>query len=97
MKYSKYNSILQLSDSLSVLYNSKEDKSIIISNSKTNLLKFSPEHLANQDSEIYNNLIQINAIVANDKNELQEVIELGKQIENNDEYYKLIINCTSSN
>ncbi len=94
MKYSKYNSILQLSDSLSVLYNSKEDKSIIISNSKTNLLKFSPEHLANQDSEIYNNLIQINAIVANDKNELQEVIELGKQIENNDEYYKLIINPT---
>lgn len=94
MKYSKYNSILQLSDSLSVLYNSKEDKSIIISNSKTNLLKFSPEQLANQDSEIYNNLIQINAIVANDKNELQEVIELGKQIENNDEYYKLIINPT---
>lgn len=94
MKYSKYNSILQLSDSLSVLYNSKEDKSIIISNSKTDLLKFSPEHLANQDSEIYNNLIQINAIVADDKNELQEVIELGKQIENNDEYYKLIINPT---
>ncbi|MFZ4671258.1 MAG: radical SAM protein [Flavobacterium sp.] len=94
MKYSKYNSILQLSDLLSVLYNSKEDKSIIISNSKTDLLKFSPEYLANQDSEIYNNLIQINAIVADDKNELQEVIELGKQIENNDEYYKLIINPT---
>jgi uncharacterized protein len=94
MKYSKYNTILQLSDSLSVLYNSKEDKSIIISNTKTNLLKSSPENLANQDSEIYNNLIQINAIVADDKNELQEVIELGKQIENNDEYYKLIINPT---
>lgn len=94
MKYSKYNSVLQLSDLLSVLYNSKEDKSIVISNSKIDLLKFSPEHLANQDSEIYNNLIQINAIVADDKNELQEVIELGKQIENNDEYYKLIINPT---
>lgn len=94
MKYSKYNTILHLSDSLSVLYNSKEDKSIVISNSKTDLLKFSPEHLATQDSEIYNNLIQINAIVADDKNELQEVIELGKQIENNDEYYKLIINPT---
>ena len=60
MKYSKYNSLIQLSSSLSVLYNSKEDKSIVISNTKTDLLKLSPEHLSNQDSEIYNNLIQIN-------------------------------------
>ena len=52
MKYSKYNSLIQLSSSLSVLYNSKEDKSIVISNTKTDLLKLSPEHLLYQDSEI---------------------------------------------
>ena len=94
MKYSKYNSLIKLSSSLSVLYNSKEDKSIVISNTKTDLLKLSPEHLLYQDSEIYNNLIQINAIVSEDKNELQEVIDKGKQIENNDDYFKLIINPT---
>lgn len=94
MKYSKYNSLIKLSSSLSVLYNSKEDKSIVISNTKTDLLKLSPEHLSYQDSEIYNNLIQINAIVSEDKNELQEVIDKGKQIENNDDYFKLIINPT---
>ena len=95
MKYSQYNSIIKLNDNLSVVYNSKSDKSIIITNPKRNLINNStPTLLEKSDLEIYNNLILIEAIIPHDKNELNDVIEKAKRIETSDDYYKLIINPT---
>lgn len=94
MKYSKYNTILNISENISVLYNSKEDKSIVISNSKANILNLNPEYLLSEDPDLYKNLVEINAIVVDNKNELEEIIRKVKEIENNDDYYKLIINPT---
>lgn len=95
MKYSQYNSIIKLNDNLSVVYNSKSDKSIIITNPKRNLINNStPTLLEKSDLEIYNNLILIEAIILHDKNELNDVIEKAKRIETSDDYYKLIINPT---
>ena len=95
MKYSQYNSIIKLNDNLSVVYNSKSDKSLIIPDSKAKSINaFTPKSLENENLEIYNNLVSIEAIILDDKNELNDVIEKAKKIENSDDYYKLIINPT---
>ncbi|MDP3200457.1 MAG: radical SAM protein [Algoriphagus sp.] len=94
LKYSKYNSIISLGDKLSVLYNSKEDKSLIFRKEKEHLFSLLPEKLKNLDLGIFENLKNIGAIVSEDRDELQEVIQKSKEIDNADDSYRLIINPT---
>lgn len=95
-KYSKYNSILNISNNLSVLYNSKEDKCIVFKKEKEDLLTKTPSELINLDSNLFNDLKNINGIVDINKNELEEVIKKSKEIDNDDTHFKLIINPTMS-
>lgn len=94
LKYSKYNTVLDLGEKLSVLYNSKEDKFLVFGNEKKEVLTHSPQVLKQTDLDLFNNLINMNAIVEEDKNELQEVIQKSKDIDNADDSFRLIINPT---
>ncbi len=93
-KFSKYNSIIPLSDSISALYNSKEDKCIVIKRDLEGYFKLSPVDLEQNHPSIYQNLIDIKAIVDYNMNELQEVIQRSKEIDYTDKTYRLIINPT---
>ena len=96
LKFSQYNTLLDLNDRLSVLYNSKVDKYLIIKKEKEHLLDYQPQEILEMDKNIFNNLKEINAIVDYDKDELSEVIQKSKDIDNADDYFKLIINPTMS-
>lgn len=93
-KFSRYNSLIDISATLSALYNSKEDKFLVLKKEKRNLLELSPENIAKADYEVYENLKNINAIVAESKDELEEVILKSKEVDHNNDSYKLIINPT---
>lgn len=94
LKYSKYNSIISLGDKLSVLYNSKEDKSLIFRKNKADLCNLQPRELEQADKEVFKSLLDIGALVNLDRDELQEVIQKSKDIDNADDSYRLIINPT---
>ncbi|MDR2235308.1 MAG: radical SAM protein [Chryseobacterium sp.] len=94
MKLSKYNTILDVTPNSSVLYNSKEDKCLVFNTEKKHLFSMDPSMIASIDPAIYNDLLNINAIVESDKNELAEVILKSRQIDSSEKEFKLIINPT---
>lgn len=96
MKYSKYNSFLNLNENLMVLYNSKEDKTLVFHSNKKELFLKDPQLLEKEDISLYNNLLDINAIIEDSRNELDEVIIKSREIDNNNDYFKLIVNPTMS-
>ncbi len=93
-KFSKYNSIIPLSDNISALYNSKEDKCIVIKRNLEEYFKLTPVDLEKNHPSIYQNLLDINAIVDQNLDELQEVIKRSKEVDYTDKTYRLIINPT---
>ncbi|WP_137905452.1 radical SAM/SPASM domain-containing protein [Chryseobacterium sp. 2VB] len=93
-KFSKYNSIIPLSDTISAVYNSKEDKCIVIKRDLEGYFKLPILDLEKNHPSIYQNLLDINAIVDYDRDELQEVIQRSKEVDNSDKTYRLIINPT---
>jgi len=93
-KFSKYNSIIPLSDNISALYNSKEDKCIVIKRNLEEYFKLTPVDLEKNHPSIYQNLLDINAIVDQNLDELQEVIKRSKEVDYSDKTYRLIINPT---
>ena len=94
LKYSKYNSILSITSQSSVLYNSKEDKCIIIKKDMENLMSLSIDEIKEYNSILYNDLINIKAIIPKNIDELGEVIKKSRIIDNDDTFFKLIINPT---
>ncbi|KQM24969.1 radical SAM/SPASM domain-containing protein [Chryseobacterium sp. Leaf201] len=93
-KFSRYNSIIPLSESISALYNSKEDKCIVIKRDMESYFKFPVSDLESQHPSIYQNLLDINAIIDENVDELGEVIQRSKQVDYADTTYRLIINPT---
>ncbi|WP_294200449.1 radical SAM protein [uncultured Chryseobacterium sp.] len=93
-KFSKYNSIISLSNSISALYNSKEDKCIVIKKDIESYFKLPAGDLENHYPAIYQNLLDINAIIDEHTDELQEVIQRSKEVDYADNSYRLIINPT---
>jgi uncharacterized protein len=91
MKFSKYNSLLGLTSQSSIIYNSKEDKCIIFKKEDESLLCLLPEEVKNKNHRLFNQLREINAIVDSNINELEEVIQLSKEIINDESIFKLII------
>lgn len=93
-KFSRYNSIIPLSETISALYNSKEDKCIVIKKDVESFFKLPADNLEVSHPSIYQNLLDINAIIDESKDELQEVIQRSKEVDNADQSYRLIINPT---
>lgn len=94
MKFSKYNTLLRLTPQSSVIYNSKEDKCVVFKKKDETLLTLLPDELKNKNTQLFNQLKEINAIIDENKDELKEVILLSKEIDNDDTHFKLIINPT---
>ena len=94
LKFSIYNSLISISDKISILYNSKVDKCLAIPKGKEYLIALSPNEIFTRDKNLYNQLIEIGAIIRTDKDELDEVIKKSKEIDNSDDHFKLIINPT---
>lgn len=94
MKFSKYNTLLRLTPQSSVIYNSKEDKCVVFKKKDETLLTLLPDELKNKNTQLFNQLKEINAIIDENKDELKEVILLSKESDNDDTHFKLIINPT---
>lgn len=93
-KFSKYNSIIPLSESISALYNSKEDKCIVIKKDLESYFQLPTDYLERHHPTIYKDLLEINAIIDEQTDELQEVIKRSKEVDYADTSYRLIINPT---
>lgn len=96
LKFSQYNSILKITSQSSVIYNSKKDKCVIIPNDMNDILNFNIDEIKSHNPKLYSDLKEIGAIVNENKNELQDVINLSKEIDNSDNHFRLIINPTMS-
>lgn len=94
LKFSQYNSLLKITSNSSVIYNSKEDKCMIIQQEMNDILNFNPEEIKNYNPAILNDLKSIGALVPIDTDELQEVINLSKTVDNDESEFTLIINPT---
>lgn len=94
LKFSQYNSLLKVTSNSSVIYNSKEDKCIIIKQEMNDILNFNPKEIEGYNPKLFNDLLSIGAIVVKDLNELNEVINHSKNIDNDESEFTLIINPT---
>lgn len=94
LKFSQYNSLIKVTSNSSVIYNSKEDKCIIIQQDMNDILNFNPEEIEDYNPKLFNDLVSIGVIVPKDLNELNEVINQSKKIDNDENEFTLIINPT---
>jgi len=95
MKYSKYNSIIKISDTHYIFYNAFSDKFIILKNVAYNDININdPDILIIKNPILYEQLIKINGIVDNELDETKLVHDLIKKTDNDDTVFYLHLNPT---
>jgi uncharacterized protein len=94
VKYSQYNTLIALTESVSALYNALSDKFVVIKNAAIGDLTFIPVELQKRNAPLYEELKQAAAIVENQIDEYACIIKCGKEMLHNDTEFKLIFNPT---
>lgn len=94
LKFSQYNTLLKVTSKSSTIYNSREDKCIIIPQDMNDILSCDPAEIETFNPKLFSDLLSIGALIPEDFNELQEVINKSKNIDNNESEFTLIINPT---
>lgn len=89
MKYSIYNNIIELTDNTKVIYNALTDKFVFLSN-RIQI----PEKPAELSVKFYELFKQAGIIIPTEMNELQEYLYKAKEIECDDNSFRLIVNPT---
>lgn len=92
MKFSQFNSIIRLTDNLSLIYNAYADSYLILSN------KYLPlgdiESIKNNNPQLYDNLLKSKSIIDDDVDEVFLVKKLQQCVDNNGKIFILTINPT---
>jgi len=94
MKYSQYNTIIALTESVSALYNAISDKFVIIKNAIISDVNLPVDILCKQNKILYEELIQANAIIKDHTDEYEYLKNLSKKNESNQKDFSLMINPT---
>ena len=94
LKFSQYNTLLKVTSKSSTIYNSREDKCIIIPQDMNDILSCDPAEIETFNPKLFSDLLSIGALIPEDFNELQEVINKSKNVDNNESEFTLIINPT---
>ena len=68
LKFSQYNSLLKITSNSSVIYNSKEDKCLIIQQEMNDIFSFNPDEIKDYNPTLFNDLKSIGALVPIDIN-----------------------------
>lgn len=92
MKFSQFNSIISLSDKLSLIYNAYTDSYLILS--KNYLPLEDIETIKREHPRLYDNLIKSKSIIEDDLDEIALVKELQESVDNNEKIFILTINPT---
>ena len=92
MKFSQFNSVIRLSDKLSLIYNAYADSYLILSNKYLPLKDI--ESIKNEQPQLYDNLLKSKSIIENDVDEISLVKKLQESIDNNENSFILTINPT---
>ncbi len=93
-KISRFNNTINLTDSLTAIYNSREDQCVIVKKELSDLLPENLPVIEQNHPSVYQDLINIKAIIEDTDDELAEIIERSRQIDNAKDHYRLIINPT---
>lgn len=94
MKYSTYNTVIKLSANVYSLYNAITDRFILFKKEIINDLALSPEDIKAKNHALYEELRNAEAIVEDNKDEYIFLKNLSREIDLNDNEFKLIINPT---
>ncbi|MDR2867946.1 MAG: radical SAM protein [Bacteroidales bacterium] len=94
MKYSQYNTIIELSNSVFSLYNAKSDRFVVIKNEILSHLQLNPKQLQIKNLELYEELKNAEAIIADDVDEFALMKTLSRNIDTDTKEVRLIINPT---
>lgn len=93
-KYSRFNSILDITSASTVLYNAFSDQCLVFLKEKKTLLSNQPDIVLQQDRNFFNNLLKIGAIISSKTNELKEIRKRSKKVDFDESEFILIINPT---
>lgn len=95
MKYSKYNSILNVDNTHYILYNALSDQFILLLKSAyIDISKYNTKKLKEYNNTLYNQMLSINGIVEDTFDENEAVLNIIRQVDNNASEYHLHINPT---
>lgn len=94
MKYSLYNSLINLSNENSILYNAVSDKFVILTHAALPEYNQGAYHLAKTNQSLFTQLKEVRAIVEEDTDEIEEVRQTIRRATENDSTFELHINPT---
>ena len=92
MKFSQFNSIIRLTDKLSLIYNSYADSYLILSNEYLPVEDI--DYIKKEYPQLYDNLLKSKSIIEDEVDELSLVKNLQESVDNNGNIYILTINPT---
>ena len=92
MKFSQFNSIIRLSEKLSLVYNAYADSYLILSNKYLPLGNI--ESIKKNNPQLYDNLLKSKSIIDDDVDEVSLVKNLQQNVDNNGKIFILTINPT---
>lgn len=92
MKFSQFNSIICLSEKLSLIYNAYTDSYLILSNKYLPLKDI--ESIKKRQPQLYNNLLKSKSILEDNVDEISLVKNLQRTVDNNEKIFILTINPT---
>lgn len=93
MKYSQYNTIINITDKTFIIYNALSDHFLLISIDKKEILT-DINYLEQNDTRLFNLLREGGFVIEKNIYELDEVKELSKKIDSSTSSYHLIVNPT---
>lgn len=96
MKYSIYNSIIQLTDKSSLLYNAFSDTFIVFDCSYKDLILNNIENLEKKNTGLYNQIINSQCYVPDTLDEFSRLLDHTTKIIQNENQFFLILNPTLS-
>lgn len=95
MKYSQYNSIIQISTKRYILYNALSDKFVSLNNlAKSDIDSLHPDALNNYNKDLYGKLVSVNAIINDNTDETKLLKHRIELIDNDESFFQLHINPT---
>lgn len=95
MKYSRYNSMLNLSNNFHILYNALSDQFILLKESAyRDISEYNANMLKRHNTILYDQLVYINGIIEDSFDEYEVVLDKIRQTDNNDSIYHLHVNPT---
>ena len=94
MKQSIYNSLIRLSETVSLLYNAFTDKYLVCKNEVVPLLELSAADIAQTNPAFYRNLAEGGFLVDDTLDEAERAVEEGMRRCDNERTYHLVVNPT---